>query len=91
MIAARVIDARSKMATARTLSTPDAVTTLGGVDQHELYELYAAMDWLVGRQNGIGRRLTRQHLSEHTLLLHDLTSSYLKETKCSTRPAPQQP
>ncbi len=86
MIAARVIDARSKLTTARALSAPSALTTLGevlGLGKLDQHELYAAMDWLVGRQNGIERRLARRHLSEHTLLLYDLTSSYLEGTKCS--------
>ncbi len=86
MIADRVIDARSKLATARALSAPSALTTLGevlGLGKVDQHELYAAMDWLVGRQNGIERRLARRHLSEHTLLLYDLTSSYLEGTKCS--------
>ncbi len=52
MITARVIDAQSKLATARALSPPSAVSTLGEslrlgeVDENELHE---AMDWLVGR------------------------------------------
>ena len=47
---------------------------LGDVDPHELYE---AMDWLVERQAAIEQRLAKRHLREHTLVLYDLTSSYV--------------
>ena len=85
LIAARVIDPQSKLATARALAPESAVSTLGemlglgGVDQHELY---AAMDWLVERQATIEQRLAKRHLEEHTLVLYDLTSSYLEGTHC---------
>ena len=85
LIVARVIDARSKLATARALAPESAVSTLGellglgGVDPHELYE---AMDWLVERQAAIEQRLAKRHLREHTLVLYDLTSSYVEGTHC---------
>ena len=85
LIVARVIDARSKLATARALSAESAVSTLGAqlglgdVDPHELYE---AMDWLVERQAAIEQRLAKRHLREHTLVLYDLTSSYVEGTCC---------
>ena len=85
LVVARVIDAQSKLATARALTPESAVSTLGevlglgAVDQHELY---AAMDWLFDRQAGIEQRLAKRHLREHTLVLYDLTSSYLEGTHC---------
>jgi len=85
LLVARVIDARSKLATARALTAESAVSTLGellglgDVDQHELY---AAMDWLVERQAGIEQRLAKRHLREHTLVLYDLTSSYVEGSHC---------
>ena len=78
LVAARVIDPQSKLATARALAPESAVSTLGAVlgigavDQHELY---AAMDWLVARQAGIEQRLAARHLENHTLVLYDLTSA----------------
>ena len=86
LIVARVIDARSKLATARALNPETAVSTLGevlrlgDVDQHELYD---AMDWLLRRQPGIEQRLARRHLHENTLVLYDLTSTYVEGTHCS--------
>ena len=85
MIVARVIDARSKLATARALNPESAVSTLGqilgleAVDENELYE---AMDWLIRRQRGIEQRLARRHLSDNTLMLYDLTSSYFEGHCC---------
>ena len=60
MIVARVIDARSKLATARALNPESAVSTLGqvlGLEAVDENELYAAMDWLIRRQRGIEQRL----------------------------------
>ena len=85
LIVARVIDARSKLATARALTAESAVSTLGellGLGDVDPHELYAAMDWLVERQAGIERRLAKRHLREHTLVLYDLTSSYVAGTHC---------
>ena len=85
MIVARVIDARSKLATARALSPETAVSSLGqlldlgSVDENELYQ---AMDWLVARQRGIEQRLARRHLADNTLVLYDLTSSYFEGHAC---------
>ena len=85
LIVARVIDARSKLATARALTAESAVSTLGellGLGDVDPHELYAAMDWLVERQAGIEQRLAKRHLREHTLVLYDLTSSYVEGTHC---------
>ena len=85
MIVARVVDARSKLATARSLHPESAVSTLGqmlaleAVDENELY---AAMDWLIRRQRGIEQRLAKRHLNDNTLLLYDLTSSYFEGHCC---------
>ena len=85
LIVARVIDARSKLATARALTAESAVSTLGeqlGLGDVEPHELYEAMDWLVERQAVIEQRLAKRHFREHTLVLYDLTSSYVEGTCC---------
>ncbi len=85
MIVARIIDARSKLATARGLNPESAVSSLGhllqlgAVDENELY---AAMDWLLARQRGIEKRLAKRHLHDNTLMLYDLTSSYFEGHTC---------
>ena len=85
MIVARVIDARSKLATARALNPESTVSTLGqilGLEAVDENELYAAMDWLIRRQWGIEKRLAKRHLSDNTLMLYDLTSSYFEGHCC---------
>ena len=85
MIVARVVDARSKLATARGLNPESAVSSLGhllqlgSVDENELYD---AMDWLVRRQRSIEQRLAKRHLHDNTLMLYDLTSSYFEGHTC---------
>jgi transposase len=54
---------------------------LGVADAHE-DELYAAMDWLIERQEAIKKRLARRHLKSGGLVLFDLTSSYFEGVTC---------
>ena len=61
------------------VSTLGQALQLGTVDENELYQ---AMDWLVARQQGIEQRLARRHLSDNTLLLYDLSSSYFEGHTC---------
>ena len=85
MIAARVVDPQSKLATARGLDPETAGTSLGealGLGSAEAEELYAAMDWLLPRQTKMERDLAARHLEEGTLVLYDVTSSYFEGTKC---------
>ena len=63
MIVARVIDPRSKLATARGLGSETAFTSLGealGVSAATEDDLYAAMDWLLPRQASIEKALARR-------------------------------
>ena len=86
LIVARVIDAQSKLATARALSSETALSTLsatlglGPVDENEIY---GAMDRLLGpRQEAVENALARRHLQENTLVLYDVTSCYLEGRRC---------
>ncbi len=85
MIAARVLDPRSKLATARGLTDETAASTLGkalslgSTDEDELYE---AMDWLLPRQGKIETALAARHLAEGTLVLYDATSTYFEGRTC---------
>ena len=81
MIAARVLDPQSKLATARSWHH----STLGelfGVEDADENELYAAMDWLLERQGGIEQRLAKRHLDEGARVLYDLSSSYVEGECC---------
>jgi hypothetical protein len=85
MIAARVIDPRSKLATARGLRSETAFTSLGeelGVADADEDDLYAAMDWLLPRQERIEAQLARRHLQDGTLVLYDVTSTYFEGVTC---------
>jgi hypothetical protein len=77
MIVARVIDPRSKLATARGLADESAFSTLAAelkVSQADEDELYEALDWLVQRQPRIEAKPAARHLKDGTLVLYDLTS-----------------
>jgi transposase len=85
MIAARILDPCSKLATARALH-PDTLSSslsvhldLGAVDEDELYR---AMDWLLERQPAIEAALAKRHLAEGGLVLYDLTSAYFEGRHC---------
>jgi hypothetical protein len=85
MIVARVIDPRSKLATARGLGGETAFSSLGeALDLTAATEddLYAAMDWLLPRQPLIEHALAARHLGEHTLVLYDVTSVYFEGRTC---------
>jgi hypothetical protein len=86
MIAARVLHPGSKLALARQIDPQLRSSSLGeslgleeAVDEDELYE---AMDWLLERQSRIEKALARRHLSEASLVLYDLTSTYFEGRRC---------
>ncbi len=81
MICQRVLSPGSKLATARALQQ----STLGaelGVEDADQDDLYAAMDWLLERQEGIESRLAKRHLKDGTLVLYDVSSSYFEGRSC---------
>jgi transposase len=84
MIVARLIAPASKLATAKALDPATAahglgaVLGLGAVDEDELY---TALDWLAERQPAIEAALARRHLNDGTLVLYDVSSSYV-EGRC---------
>ena len=84
MIAARILEPASKLATARGLAAATAASTLGEMLDPELDEddLYAAMDWLLERQERIEQGLAKRHLEEGCLVLYDLTSVWMEGRAC---------
>ena len=85
MLVARVLEPASKLATHRMLHDDTATSSLGrvlGVGQCSADDLYRALDWLHGAQPAIERRLARQHLVGSTLVLYDLTSTWLTGRCC---------
>ncbi len=87
LVVSRIIETkpRSKLSTARSLRHETAKSTLGQVLEVEGADedvLYAAMDWLLERQPRIEKALATRHLSEGTLVLYDLTSTYFEGRTC---------
>jgi len=85
MIVARVLEPRSKLASARQLSSATLSSTLGellDLAAGDEEQLYRAMDWLLPRQQPIEQALAQRHLSEGTLALYDLTSTYFEGRCC---------
>jgi hypothetical protein len=82
LIVARVIEPAGKLATARQLSEAAASHSLGavlGLGEVDEDELYRVLDVLGAAQPAIERALARRHLEDGTLVLYDVTSSYLVE------------
>lgn len=81
MILGRVICPGSKLATVRTLSLSTLSSELGvqGADEDDLY---AAMDWLLQRQDRIEDRLAGRHLRDGEMVLYDVSSSYFEGRAC---------
>ena len=88
MIRARILEPRSKPATARSLRSETLTHTLGeelGVADVGGDELYRAMDWLLKRQDRIERHLAAKHLEDGALVLRDATSGRVEQKDgCST-------
>ncbi len=85
MLVARLISPASKLATQRLLHDDSANSSLGrvlGVGQCSADDLYAALDWLHEAQPSIERRLARAHLVDSTLVLYDLTSTWMTGRCC---------
>jgi hypothetical protein len=90
MIVGRVIAPGSKLSTLRAVSLQTAASSLGpvlglagaGVAAVETREIYAALDWLGEQQDRIEKRLAKKHLSDGTLVLYDVSSSYLEGRCC---------
>ena len=85
LIIARLLDPAAKLATARMLDPTTASHSLGetlGLGAVPVREIYAALDWLVSEQTFIETSLARRHLREGTLVLYDVTSTYLEGSHC---------
>ncbi len=81
MVVQQVLAPGSKLACTRALgqSTLAEELAVEGVDADQLY---AALDWLLERQEQIERRLARRHLGEGSHVLYDVSSSYFEGRTC---------
>ena len=85
LIAARVVAPGSKLATTRGFSAETASSTLGellAVQDADEDECYAAMDWLLARQESIENVFAKRHLVDGALVLYDVTSTYFEGHSC---------
>ncbi len=85
MVTARLTEPTSKLATAKALSPETASSSLGevlGLGTVDEDELYTALDWLAERQAAIEAALARRHLRDGTLVLYDVSSSYVEGRCC---------
>ena len=82
MVAGRIIAPEaSKLALTQAWLDTTLAEEFSVADAHE-DELYAAMDWLIERQEKIEKRLAKRHLKEGGLVLFDLTSSSFEGVTC---------
>ena len=81
MVASRILAPHTKLATTRWWHTTTLAEDFGVTDASE-DDLYAAMDWLLQRQDLIQKKLAARHLSAGSLVLYDLSSSYVEGTAC---------
>lgn len=81
MIAQRLIDPCSKLATTREWHTTTLAEELSVQDATE-NDLYAAMDWLLERQGRIEKKLAKRHLVDGSIVLYDVSSSYYEGHTC---------
>jgi hypothetical protein len=85
LLVGRILDPTSKLATARALSPDTATWSLGevlGLGEVDEDELYTALDWLLERQPAIEATLAKRHLTHGTLVLYDVSSSYMEGRCC---------
>src|SRR5215470_12295078 len=85
VVVSRLLEPSSKLAAARALSPETASSSLGqqlGLGVVDEDELYSALDWLSVRQPAIEAALAKRHLAGGTLVLYDVSSSYLEGRCC---------
>ncbi|BCU13342.1 transposase [Microcystis aeruginosa] len=85
MIVARIINPKSKLATARGFNSETCSQSLGqllDLEKADEDELYNALDWLLEKQDKIEKHLAIKHLESGTLVLYDVTSTYLEGNGC---------
>jgi transposase len=86
MIVARILEPASQLATARAFHPETATSSLAavlGLDETiDETQLYRSLDWLLQRQQSIENALAKRHLSEGSLILYDVSSTYFEGRHC---------
>ncbi|GCE44707.1 mobile element protein [Rhodococcus wratislaviensis] len=85
LVLARTVAPASKLATISWWSDTTLAADLGVTDAGT-DEVYAAMDWLIGRQSGIEKKLATRHLdptvNPSRMAMFDLSSSWVTGRHC---------
>lgn len=81
MVAQRLLDPVSKLATTRLWHATTLAKELG-VEDADANALYEALDWLGARQDRIEKKLARRHLGEGAVVLFDVSSSSYHGRTC---------
>ncbi len=81
MVTSRIVQPDTKLATSRRWYCSAPAEDFGVADATE-HDLYAAMDWLLTRQDAIEQKLATRHLREGALVLYDLSSSCFEGSTC---------
>jgi len=85
LIVDRLLASRSKLGFVRAVNDQTASSSLGEVlalGAVAEREVYSALDWLLEQQPRVESALARRHLKNGTLVLYDVSSSYLEGRKC---------
>ena len=85
MIIQRIISPGSKLAFHRALGPETATSSLAlsvGLINVAEREVYEALDWLIEQQPRIEAALSKSHLVDGTLVLYDVSSSYMEGRCC---------
>ena len=82
LIAQRLIEPCSKLSLSKRFRLSTVATDFGLPDDVDENDIYAAMDWLVGRQPFIERKLAARHLDNGAMAFYDLSCSSYHGTHC---------
>jgi transposase len=86
MIVARILEPSSKLAAARGFHPQTATSSLAallGLDEAiDETQLYRSLDWLLQRQPSIENALAKRQLSEGSLVLYDVSSTFFEGRRC---------
>lgn len=81
LLVARACRPGSKLATVRWWADTTLAPDLG-VEAADTDDVYAAMDWLLSRQDHLERQLAHRHLTPGGLVLYDLSGSWVEGRMC---------
>lgn len=85
LIVDRLVAPHSKLGFVRAVNAETATTSLGdvmGLGKVAEHEVYGALDWLLTQQVRIENALARRHLTGGSLVLYDVSSSYMEGRHC---------